>query len=391
MAPAKGARKREYERMRQERYWKKGICLRCRNKRRVPAKRYCESCLKFIAEHQKKRRAEFRTKGICVKCKQRGAVEGKIYCKKCLEAISDYYRKRRETSKIEGICLKCKIAKPVDGYACCEKCREEEKKYDKERIIKFKKTGLCSKCGRNKPVKGSRFCRECGEKSKKSAMGRLNKAKSDGLCERCLNHPRATGDARCTFCIKSDRKRQQEFTRRTHIEGSEVLGGKCQRCGETRHEFLTIHHKTGRMKHDKDGGHKLLRKIIRGENSREGLEQLCWNCHALLKRSTKVTERQQFRRIKHDELQVRAFEYYGNKCKCCGEARKETLEIHHTMGGGVKERKQSGHYGWRQYEDLGKNGWPKKGIQIMCSNCNHALAIYESCPHECNSRQKGSQ
>lgn len=71
---------------------------------------------------------------------------------------------------------------------------------------------------------------------------------------------------------------------------------------------------------------------------------------------------------------------YGNKCACCGESRPEFLAIDHINGGGGKHRKEVGggsrYFGW-----LRRNGYPP-GYRVLCHNCNMAIAMYGSCPHQ---------
>ena len=74
------------------------------------------------------------------------------------------------------------------------------------------------------------------------------------------------------------------------------------------------------------------------------------------------------------------FNYYGNKCECCGETIKEFLTIDHIMGGGGKHRKQKGVknsiYLW-----LIRNNFPK-GFRTLCMNCNFARGHHHYCPHQ---------
>lgn len=70
---------------------------------------------------------------------------------------------------------------------------------------------------------------------------------------------------------------------------------------------------------------------------------------------------------------------YGGRCSCCGESTPEFLELDHKNGGGSKERKRWP--GGMLYEKLKKEGFPKEGYRLLCSNCNHALGTKKYCPH----------
>ena len=72
------------------------------------------------------------------------------------------------------------------------------------------------------------------------------------------------------------------------------------------------------------------------------------------------------------------FDYYGWKCACCGETRKEFLTIDHIHGGGhrhVKEIK-SNLYKW-----LMRKRFPE-GFRTLCYNCNMSRGHRGYCPHE---------
>jgi hypothetical protein len=77
------------------------------------------------------------------------------------------------------------------------------------------------------------------------------------------------------------------------------------------------------------------------------------------------------------------YNYYGNKCACCGETHKEFFAIDHINNdGNIHRRTISGNSIalW-----LIRNNFPS-GFQILCHNCNMAKALYSICPHQ---REKG--
>ncbi len=80
------------------------------------------------------------------------------------------------------------------------------------------------------------------------------------------------------------------------------------------------------------------------------------------------------------ELKAEVMAAYGGKCTCCGEDQLEFLTIDHINGGGNKHRRS---IGWASlYRWLKKNGFPKKGFQVLCWNCNIAKGFYGKCPHQ---------
>jgi len=79
------------------------------------------------------------------------------------------------------------------------------------------------------------------------------------------------------------------------------------------------------------------------------------------------------------EIKKKVFDYYGNKCACCGEMITEFLCIDHINGGGSRHRRSlpsRNLYNW-----LIKNNFPP-GFQTLCFNCNQAKGVYGKCPHQ---------
>lgn len=79
-----------------------------------------------------------------------------------------------------------------------------------------------------------------------------------------------------------------------------------------------------------------------------------------------------------DKRRLELIAAYGGKCECCGESRKEFLQIDHKNGGGRKARLN----GFDCRVDLPKRGFPKDDYRLLCSNCNFALGRYGYCPHK---------
>ena len=82
----------------------------------------------------------------------------------------------------------------------------------------------------------------------------------------------------------------------------------------------------------------------------------------------------------YHKLRIKALEYYGGKCMCCGESQIEFLGIDHIDGGGSKHRKELKKKNLNTYEFLRKTKYPK-GYQTLCHNCNLAKGFYGKCPH----------
>jgi len=82
-----------------------------------------------------------------------------------------------------------------------------------------------------------------------------------------------------------------------------------------------------------------------------------------------------------DRVRKKVFDYYGNKCACCGESEQKFLTIDHINGGGNIHRKKLGKSGFVMYKWLVKNDFPD-GFQLLCYNCNCAKGFWGECPHQ---------
>lgn len=103
--------------------------------------------------------------------------------------------------------------------------------------------------------------------------------------------------------------------------------------------------------------------------------QRCYRRHA--------EDRKAYRkRVQQIEKRM-AFEAYGGKCACCGEAGIHFLSIDHIHGGGNKHRREIGSGGYRFYVWLRLRNYPP-GYQVLCFNCNMGRAFNGGgvCPHQ---------
>ena len=86
------------------------------------------------------------------------------------------------------------------------------------------------------------------------------------------------------------------------------------------------------------------------------------------------------------EQRIKVFNWYGNKCKCCGENQFEFLTIDHINNDGGSHRKEIKKTGSRMYLWIIKNNFPDI-FQTLCYNCNCAKHWNNGvCPHK---KQKG--
>ena len=89
-------------------------------------------------------------------------------------------------------------------------------------------------------------------------------------------------------------------------------------------------------------------------------------------------QRNRWAKTNYQRLRLKALEYYGGKCACCGEKQNEFLGIDHVGGGGTKHREKLKVHIYRY---LSRNNYPE-GFRILCHNCNLSLGFYGYCPHK---------
>lgn len=87
------------------------------------------------------------------------------------------------------------------------------------------------------------------------------------------------------------------------------------------------------------------------------------------------------------EWKDRCIAAYGGVCECCGEHRKEFLNIDHVNDDGYELRSNPNLPGGRRCGKhlckwLVRNGCPKDAFRLLCFNCNCARAMYGICPHQ---------
>lgn len=86
-----------------------------------------------------------------------------------------------------------------------------------------------------------------------------------------------------------------------------------------------------------------------------------------------------------EKLKNEIYEAYGGAfCKCCGNDRRECLQIDHINGGGSAHLKSINN-GKNIYTWLRKNKYPE-GFQVLCANCNWIKRYLGYC--NCMERRK---
>jgi len=293
-----------------------------------------------------------------------------------------YYKKEYESRKAAGLCPACTnkaSAESVYCEACLTKQRERQKKNavkKAEKTVKLimtqrdqrKKAGLCIDCGAGKDTKFR--CARCFALylEKRDDITRQESRKKAGLCCSCDN--KTTTTIRCEPC----KDKRKNFQRNRKTTGLCTVCGKandrkglsnCSACSKIKVALYAERKATGLCPHC-------------GSDKPLGFGKHCERCRDI---NRKKDNRKYYR------LRAQVIEAYGGVCMCCGETEEAFLQVDHVHNDGSEHRKKlfgtnkhgssSGMYTW-----LRQQGFPKKGFQLLCANCNYAKAKRGQCPHQ---------
>lgn len=287
----------------------------------------CQSCRNRCGQSSKRATAAKTTKyhrnrrqGLCGRC-------GTVCPDFCLcSACKSYVNQKKGTPTAKKrsclkLCPQCGVP-PDEGRKYCSTCRDQLREYRriKQEYQRRKRLRLCLSCG-SAPEKRATACNRCAAKATERKRYYKKKAMRQGLCQQCKKVP--VGDKKtCPGCLEKVRIRCDERRKQ----------GLCLSCNRPA-----------------EGNYA--------------------NCEVCRTRNAKI------RRRRKDRIFAA---YGGYRCRCCGETRREFLQIDHINNDGYEHRKRigkAGLYAWL----LAQNFPP--GFQVLCSNCNFAKGHFGQCPH----------
>lgn len=132
--------------------------------------------------------------------------------------------------------------------------------------------------------------------------------------------------------------------------------------------------------------HKSLEDFSKG-NGKYNLSnecKICFRDYSKKRRYKNIIKYNKGNRERYYQLKLQILEAYGNKCNCCGESNKNTLQLDHIYNDGAKERKGR-HKKYinancrNVYYMLKNLNYPKGRHQLLCANCNHIKAKLGRC------------
>ena len=180
---------------------------------------------------------------------------------------------------------------------------------------------------------------------------------------------------RCTQCGKE--KLPTDFYK--HSQSLDGRSWRCKACGK---EYDREYRRKNR---DAYNARQRKRKVSWSNEKKEAIKAYQKEYRQRNKNTLRIKKREYAKRTRLEGISE-----YGGKCGCCGELHPEFLTIHH-INGRLEEDQERGYRitGQRMWANLKKRGWPKEDYELLCFNCNCAIAIYGECPHR-KEAQSGS-
>ena len=205
-------------------------------------------------------------------------------------------------------------------------------------------------------------CTKCGIEKDESKFSPDNRHK-DGLyswCKLCNN------EYHTNYCYNV---RQQCFA---------LFNSKCQRCGETNTDVLSINHIQSPTSDIYKGlyrsGWNLYKQILDNPNLVKYFTLLCANCNLLdyYEKSRYYSRALIERSIRYRKKKEKICELWNNKCfRCFRTFPVELLTVNHVNGGGRKETRK---YGTGMFQCIPTNELINRidsgELEILCFSCN---------------------
>lgn len=145
-----------------------------------------------------------------------------------------------------------------------------------------------------------------------------------------------------------------------------MLGGKCEHCGETRFYVMNFHHDSNELEKTFNVASSCNKRLTDIVEEAKKCILLCANCHQ--KHHMKITNEYEMRTNTKKTL----FQYIGvSACNCCGESESRILVFHHNND---KKFNVSDWLRNKNIKDVGKLS-PKIKDEldkcvVLCHNCH---------------------
>ena len=230
--------------------------------------------------------------GICTKCGKNDSRQNRKTCQDCADYEALCRNKDKDASrkqkvaifrKKNGICTTCGTNKKKKSSNLCESCSKKASQSNRRLRESRKSDKICIRCGGRPTYARYKICQEC---RKKEAKTKRQKYIDKGLCKNCGAHPiRSETTTTCQKCFdraKANKKKRQSKNWEMILDH---YGPKCNCCGETTTEFLTLDHINNdgavhkRSLNTKDS--HAIKKWVVQNHFPDNFQILCYNCNCV--------------------------------------------------------------------------------------------------------------
>lgn len=303
----------------------------------------------------------------------------KSTCSSCLKKKSERRKALRLSNQAKGLCL---CGRAITTGKMCDKCKAKGLREKMVNYANAVQKGVCPRCGT--PISGRIYCLGCTGFQIGSRMLLYKERKELGKCPSCGNELIAGEKFRCATCNARHVATTRAVWHRNRDEVIAHYGGKCECCGESTREFLTIDHinNNGKAHRRKIGSH-LAAWIIKN-NFPADLRVLCSNCNCGRSKFGVCPHQRQpeIRPGGSRDIRHRVIEHYGSKCVCCGETNWAFLEFDHKNNDGAWRRRAGDLWDQKAFTSWILHDTFPSDLQLLCSNCNLAKGLWGTCPHQ---------
>jgi hypothetical protein len=158
--------------------------------------------------------------------------------------------------------------------------------YKERRRTEARAAGMCITCWHRKAAENCVTCESCQSAKRESEKRWREKLKATRRCRVCQVEV-TDGKTRCPVCRQVDSKRVKVKTEELKISAYNAYGGpKCNCCGETEIQFLTIDHVNNNgAEHKREVWGSRSRRAsgmylwLQKNDYPQGFQVLCFNCN----------------------------------------------------------------------------------------------------------------
>lgn len=227
----------------------------------------------------------------------------------------------------------------------------------------------------------NKICSKCNIEKKLSNF-HTDKKKKDGVSPWCKLCRKIyyTGNKNILLRVSDWQKNNRKDIKEIVFQYYTNNDIKCQQCGETDIDCLTVDHiKGGGCKHIRDNKISNLYQWIIANNYPNDFQILCWNCQSIKRLMNKESQKENCKSSLKELVNARKYsqsirkhtiQQYGCKCNRCGYSDWRALEFDHIKDNGKEHRETIGHNIEQWLKRFNYPNLDSVNLQLFCVNCH---------------------